>query len=181
MPSTGFAGLTSRFDNPKPVIAAVNGYALGGGFELVLCCDIVIASSKAKLGLPEIKLGLVPGGGGTQRGVHKLGLNRANYLLMTGAMLPAATFEHYGLVNEVTEPDDLMPRAFVIAGEIADAHGEAIRDLKSLARFATMGDLGEGLEREGAAVGRLFRTDFGKARVREFAEKSAAREREKKG
>lgn len=168
-------------DNPRPVIAAVNGYALGGGFELVLCCDIVIASNKARLGLPEIKLGLVPGGGGTQRSVRKLGLNRANYLLMTGAMLPAATFEQYGLVNEVTEPDDLMSRATDIAREIADSHAEAIHDLKTLTRLATAADLADGLEREGQAVGRLFRTDFGKARVREFAEKSAAREREKQG
>lgn len=168
-------------DNPKPVIAAVNGFALGGGFELVLSCDIVIAASTAKMGLPEIKLGLVPGGGGTQRSVHKLGLNRARYLLLTGAMLPAATFEHYGLVAEVTEPDDLMPRAMLLAREIADAHADAIGELKTLTRLATRGDLATGLEREGQAVGRLFRTDFAKTRVQEFAEKSAAREREKRG
>ncbi|MEQ9692264.1 MAG: enoyl-CoA hydratase/isomerase family protein [Bauldia litoralis] len=168
-------------DNPKPVIAAVNGYALGGGFEMVLCCDIVIASSKAKMGLPEVKLGLVPGGGGTQRGVRKLGPNRAAYLLLTGAMLPAATFADYGLVAEVTEPDDLMPRALALAGELATASPDAIRGLKTLVHFATRNELPAGLDREGEAVRSLFRTDIAKARVREFAEKSAAREREKRG
>ena len=74
------------------MIAAVNGFALGGGMELVLCCDIVIANQFAKLGLPEIKLGLIPGGGGTQRSVAKLGRNRANLLLMTGAIVPASEF-----------------------------------------------------------------------------------------
>ncbi len=164
-------------ENRKPVIAAVNGYALGGGFELVLCCDIVIAWREAKMGLPEISLGLVPGGGGTQRSVRKLGQNRANHLVMTGAMLPAARFEQFGLVTETTEPDQLMPRALAVAGEIADASPEAIRDLKALTRFATGGDLAAGLDREGEAVRRLFRTDIAKTRVRAFAEKSAARAR----
>ena len=110
--------------NRKPVIAAVNGYALGGGLELVLCCDIVLAASTAKMGLPEIKLGLVPGGGGTQRS-EKLGRNRANYLLMTGAILPAADFERWGLVNEVVEPAELMPRALAIAESHAAPPGSA--------------------------------------------------------
>ncbi|MCB1495088.1 MAG: enoyl-CoA hydratase/isomerase family protein [Bauldia sp.] len=168
-------------DNPKPVIAAVNGYALGGGFELVLCCDLVVASSAAKMGLPEVKLGLVPGGGGTQRGVRKLGANRAAYLLMTGAMLPAAAFEQYGLVTLVTEPGELMPRALALAGEIATASPDSIRALKALVRVATESDLATGLDRERDAVCSLFRTGFARDRVREFAEKSAARERGKRG
>lgn len=164
-------------ENRKPVIAAVNGYALGGGFELVLCCDLVIASREAKMGLPEIKLGLVPGGGGTQRSVTRLGLNRANYLLLTGAILPATEFERWGLINELTDPADLMPRARALATEIAAAPFEAVRGLKRLTRQATATDLTPGLDREADLVGKLFRSDHAKAKVAEFAAKSRKRDR----
>ena len=163
-------------DNPKPVIAAVNGYALGGGFELVLCCDLVIASHDAKMGLPEIKLALVPGGGGTQRSVARLGRNRANYLLMTGGIFPAANFEAWGLVNELVDPAHLMTRALALAAEIAAAPAEATTGLKALTQLAEAGDdLAHGLDREGELVRRLFRSDIAKERVRAFAEKSVAR------
>jgi enoyl-CoA hydratase/3-hydroxypropionyl-coenzyme A dehydratase len=161
--------------NRKPVIAAVNGYALGGGFELVLCCDLVLASTTAKLGLPEIKLGLVPGGGGTQRSVRKLGRNRANYLLMTGAILPAADFERWGLINEVVESAELMARTLAIAEDIAASPPDAIRGLKSLTRIATEDDPAAGFAAEGDLVRKLFRSDLAKARVKAFAEKTAAR------
>ena len=119
-------------ENRKPVIAAVNGFALGGGFELVLCCDIVLASTDAKMGLPEIKLGLVPGGGGTQRSVLKLGRNRANLLLMTGAIVPASEFVASGLVNELVEPSELLPRAMALADMIALEPADAIEGIKRL-------------------------------------------------
>ena len=131
--------------NRKPVIAAVNGFALGGGMELVLCCEIVIANKFAKLGLPEIKLGLVPGGGGTQRSVAKLGRNRATMLLMTGAIVPASEFVASGLVNEVVEADRLMPRALELAHMIAAEPPAAIEGLKRLTATALSGDLAAGL------------------------------------
>ena len=163
-------------ENPKPVIAAVNGYALGGGFELLLCCDLVIASRDAKMGLPEIRLALVPGGGGTQRSVARLGRNRANYLLLTGAVFPAANFAEWGLVNEIVDPAHLMARVLALATDIAAAPPEATAGLKTLTRFAeTGGDLADGLDREGELVRRLFRSDIAKRRVRAFAEKSASR------
>lgn len=165
--------------NAKPVIAAVNGFALGGGFELVLCCDLVIASSEAKLGLPEIKLGLVPGGGGTQRSVQKLGRNRANYLLMTGAIEPAAAFVASGLINEVQEPDAVLPRALELAEMIAAEPSEAIEGLKSLTAEALLGDLDTGLRHERDLVTSLYRNEIGQARVQAFAAKSAARATEK--
>lgn len=166
-------------ENRKPVIAAVNGFALGGGFELVLCCDIVIASTAAKMGLPEIKLGLVPGGGGTQRSVAKLGRNRANMLLMTGAIVPASDFVAPGLVNEVVAPEELMPRALAVATMIADEPAEAIEGLKRLTAVATKGDLAAGLEEERDLVCALYRTETGQKRVQDFAAKSAARAAEK--
>ncbi|MFE0018636.1 enoyl-CoA hydratase/isomerase family protein [Mesorhizobium sp. NPDC059054] len=162
-------------DNRKPVIAALNGYALGGGMELVLCCDIVIANQFAKLGLPEIKLGLVPGGGGTQRSVAKLGRNRANMLLMTGAIVPASEFVHAGLVNEVVDAEKLMSRALELAEMIAAEPPAAIEGLKRLTAHAARGDLAKGLAMERDILGELYRSEIGQKRVREFAEKSAAR------
>ena len=159
----------------KPVVAAVNGFALGGGFELVLCADIVIASTAAKMGLPEIKLGLVPGGGGTQRSVTKLGRNRANLLLMTGTILPAETFERWGLVNELVQPDGLLPRALELASAIAAEPAEAIEGLKRLTAIAERGDRNAGLARERDLVSALYRSEIGKERVRAFAARSEAR------
>ena len=163
----------------KPVVAAVNGFALGGGFELVLVCDMVIASPFARFGLPEIKLGLVPGGGGTQRSVAKLGRNRANFMLMTGAILPASEFVACGLVQEIVEADALLPRALELAETIAAEPAEAIEGLKRLTAFALSGPLALGLEQERELVCALYRSETGQARVRAFAEKSAARAAEK--
>ncbi len=166
-------------DNRKPVIAAVNGFALGGGMELVLCCDIVIANQFAKLGLPEIKLGLIPGGGGTQRSVAKLGRNRANMLVMTGAIVSAAEFVASGLVSEIVEVDRLMPRALELARMIAEEPPAAIEGLKALTALALKNDLAVGLEKERVILGGLYRSEIGQRRVREFAENSAARAAEK--
>ena len=157
--------------NRKPVIAAVNGFALGGGFELVLCCDIVIASTLAKVGLPEIKLGLVPGGGGTQRSVHKLGRNRANFLLMTGAIVSASDVTLAGLINEIVAPEALLPRAMEIAETIAAEPSEAVEGLKQLSGIALIGDLADGLDREPALLCHLYRTEIAQARVLAFAAK----------
>lgn len=162
-------------DNRKPVIAAVNGFALGGGMELVLCCDLVIANQFAKLGLPEIKLGLVPGGGGTQRCVAKLGRNRANMLVMTGAIVPASEFVAAGLINEVVDVDRLLPRALELAEMIAAEPAAAIEGLKRLTAHAVSGGLAEGLAMERDILGGLYRSEIGQARVRAFAEKNTER------
>ncbi len=158
--------------NTKPVIAAVNGFALGGGFELLLCCDIVLASEFAKFGLPEIKLGLVPGGGGTQRSVDKLGRNRANMLLMTGAIRPAAEFVDAGLVAEVLPHPDLMPRALEMAAKIAAEPPEAIEGLKRLTALALLPDRAAALAAERVLVTELYKSEIGQARVQAFAMKS---------
>lgn len=166
-------------DNTKPVIAAVNGFALGGGFELVLCCDLVLAAEGAKCGLPEIKLGLVPGGGGTQRSVLKLGRNRANFLLMTGAIFDAGEFVACGLVNEVVARDELMQRALALAESIAAEPQDAIEGLKALTALALDGDLNAGLVEERKLVTSLYRSEIGQQRVQAFAAKSAVRALEK--
>jgi enoyl-CoA hydratase/carnithine racemase len=173
--AAGAAMYAAIENNRKPVIAAVNGYALGGGMELVLCCDLVIASPFAKLGLPEIKLGLVPGGGGTQRSVAKLGRNRATMLLMTGAIVPASEFVGPGLVNEVVEAERLLPRALELAGAIAAEPPAAIEGLKRLAAAALSGDLAAGLAMERDILGALYRSETGQQRIKAFARKSEER------
>lgn len=162
-------------DNPKPVIAAVNGVAAGGGFELALCCDIVLAAEGAKLGLPEIRLGLVPGGGGTQRGVARLGRNLANRLLLTGALLPAAAFAPSGLVAEILPDERLLPRAMELAAEIAAAPAAAAQGLKRLTGLAARGEFAAGFAAERALVCELYRSEVAQARVRAFAERRAGK------
>lgn len=159
----------------QPVIAAVNGVAAGGGFELVLCCDIVIAADDARLGLPEVTLGLVPGGGGTQRSVRRLGPGRAAQLLLTGALVPARDFLASGFVAEVTPAAALMARAQDIAHAIADRPAAAVAALKRLIRMAGGEGLAAGLAAERAAVQALYRSEAAQERIRAFAARSAAR------
>jgi enoyl-CoA hydratase len=95
-------------NSPKPIVAAVNGFALGGGCELALACHFIIASSNAKFGQPEVNLGLIPGYGGTQRLVQLIGKNRAMQLIMTGEMVSANDAQQYGIVNKVVEQNELL-------------------------------------------------------------------------
>ena len=101
---------------PVPVIAAVNGFALGGGLELALLCDFMLASSNAKLGQPEVNVGVLPGFGGTQRLGRRIGVGPARQLLYTGELVGAEEARALGLVNEVTAPPELLPRARALAG-----------------------------------------------------------------
>lgn len=103
----------------KPVIAAINGYAIGGGLEVALACDIRIASSRAKLGVPEVKLGIFPGYGGTQRLTRLTNYCTAKYLVFTGDQITAQRAYELGIVQEVTEPEDLMSRAYELAEQIS--------------------------------------------------------------
>lgn len=105
-------GLFDKIENcPKPVIAAVNGFALGGGCELALSCHFIYASENAKFGQPEVNLGLIPGYGGTQRLTQVIGRNRSMELLMSGNMITAKEAEEYGMVNKVVSAEELIPKA----------------------------------------------------------------------
>ncbi|TCR63135.1 enoyl-CoA hydratase/isomerase family protein [Bosea sp. BK604] len=158
----------------KPVIAAVNGYALGGGFEMVLACDLVVARRGARMGLPEVKLGLVPGGGGTQRLTRKIGPNRAFELLATGEHRPAEDYAAWGLVCELTD-EDVVAVALALAARFQKHPAAAVFELKRLNRAAQASELQAGLDLEAQALQALFESPDGQERVAAFVARSAAR------
>ncbi|MGQ9823632.1 MAG: enoyl-CoA hydratase/isomerase family protein [Desulfotomaculales bacterium] len=139
----------NRIENlPKPTIAAVNGLALGGGCELTLCCDLRLASEKAKFGLPEINLGIIPGGGGTQRLPRLIGMGRAKELFYLGEMIDAARAEQIGLVNRVVAAADLLPEAVRLAKKLAEKSPLALGLLKDAAQTGYSLDLAAALDLE---------------------------------
>jgi enoyl-CoA hydratase len=167
--------LIQRMEKLKiPVIAAVNGYALGGGLELALACDFVYASEKARLGLPEITLGVIPGFGGTQNLARLAGPNRAREMVFTGKMLSAEQAREWGIVNAVFPAEELMAGVLETARLIAN-HGLVAL---SHAKDALMNGLDmakeDGLQYEGAMFGLLFATEDQKEGMQAFVEKRAA-------
>jgi len=143
-------------DLPIPVIAAVNGFALGGGLELALACDLIVASDKARFGQPEINLGLIPGFGGTQRLPHRIGHVRARELVMTGDMIDAKTALELGLVNAVVAPGELMAAARSLAEKLASKSAFALRQAKAALRAAATVEEDAGLRFEQEAFGVAF-------------------------
>lgn len=132
---------------PRPVIAAVNGLALAGGLELLLCCDLVVAARSAKLGDAHANFGLLPGGGSSVRLPRKIGPTRAKYLLFTGEFVPAADLVAAGLVNEVVEDADLIPAVERLVGKLATKSPLVLRRMKAL--------VDDGLEQPRATALRL--------------------------
>jgi crotonobetainyl-CoA hydratase len=130
-PPSGFAGLTSRFDLTKPLIAAVNGVAMGGGFEIALACDLIIASDRAIFALPEPRVGLAAMAGGVHRLPRAIGLKRAMGMILTGRRVSAQEGLDLGFVNEVTSPADLIPTARRWASLICECSPMSIRASKS--------------------------------------------------
>ena len=142
-----------------PTIAAIEGNALGGGLELALCCDLRVASEHARLGLPEVRLAVSPGAGGTQRLPRIVGLARAKELILTGRVLTATEAERIGLVHEVVPAGQALARATAIGEEIALRGPIAVREAKRLIDQATDLDLDAGLAAELDASDRVFATD----------------------
>jgi enoyl-CoA hydratase len=157
--------------NRKPFIAAVNGLALGGGFELVLACDLVVASRDAEMGLPEIRLGLLPGGGGTQKLARVIGRNRAKEFLMTGRNMTAEEGYMLGVVNKVVEPDVLLERARDLAQQLARRAPYAVREVKHLVNQGVESHIDVALSLEQATLSNLYQTEDAKEGIRAFVEK----------
>lgn len=135
-PATGFGGLIARFGRSKPIIAAVNGVAAGGGFEIALACDLIIASQQASFGLTEPRVGLAAMGGGVPRLIREIGLKRAHGLLLTGRIVSAEHGLRLGFVNEVVPHDDLLPAAMRWATDIVACSPASIRATKEMADTA---------------------------------------------
>jgi len=144
---------------PMPTIAAIEGDALGGGLELALACDLRIAAEGARLGLPEVRLAVTPGAGGTQRLPRVVGLARARELILTGRVLTAAEAARIGLVHEVVPAGRAVARAGGIGAEIAERGPLAVREAKRLLDLAGDGDLATGIAAEIEASARIFATD----------------------
>jgi enoyl-CoA hydratase len=161
--------------SPKPVIAAVNGYCLGGGMELALACDIRIATVTARFGQPEVNLGIIPGGGGTQRLPRIVGLGAALKMILSGEMIDAAEALRLGLVEEVVPPDDLLPRANAMAETIASKSPVAIAAAKEATRAALSLPLDDGLKLETALFAVCFASEDKAEGVRAFLEKRSAK------
>jgi enoyl-CoA hydratase/carnithine racemase len=158
-------------DCPKPLIAAVEGYALGGGLELALCADIIVAGEGARLGLPEVKVGILPGGGGTQRLARLVGLKRAMLLLMTGRMFGAAEALAMGVISEVTPSGQALSRALEIAAEIAAMPPIAVAEIKRVTNEGVNQSLNAALLLEQRAYEGLYATADQKEGMRAFLEK----------
>lgn len=154
----------------KPFIAAINGFALGGGLELALACHIRVASTPAKMGLPEVTLGLIPGYGGTQRLTQLVGRGKAMELIMTAEMVTAEEALNLGLVNHITEPAELLDKAQAIATKIASRSGSAITQAIRAINAGLDGNA-NGYDTEINAFGACFGTPDFKEGVNAFLEK----------
>src|SRR5271165_5367122 len=158
----------------KPVIAAVAGFALGGGCELAMMCDFILAADTAKFGQPEIKLGVMPGAGGTQRLTRFVGKSKAMEMILTGRMMDAAEAERSGLVSRVVPAASLIEEALKVAGAIASLSAPAVYAAKESVNRAYETTLAEGVRFERRIFHSLFATEDQKEGMRAFAEKRAA-------
>jgi enoyl-CoA hydratase len=160
---------------PKPVIAAINGFALGGGCELAMACDIRLASEKAKLGQPEVNLGIIPGYGGTQRLPRLVGRGKAMELILTGQIIDAAEAHRIGLVDEVYPPEQLMDKALEMANLICTKAPVAIVLAKETINRGIEGSLSYGCDLEKANFAQLCGTGDKNEGMEAFLEKRPAK------
>lgn len=156
---------------PKPVIAMINGFCLGGGCELALACDLRYAGEKARFGQPEINLGIIPGGGGTQRLTKLLGEGKSMEMILTGDMIDATEAYRLGLVNEVYASEELREKTMEIANKIAEKSPIALQMAKEAVKLASKSNLDEGLRREVDLFAICFSTEDKKEGVAAFLEK----------
>jgi enoyl-CoA hydratase/carnithine racemase len=167
----GFGGLTARFDLFKPVIAAVNGFALGGGFEIVMACDIVVAADHARFGLPEPRVGLAAAAGGMQRLPRQIPPKMAMGMMLTGKHIMADEAQRLGLVNEVVSLKDLAASAERWANEILECSPLSVRASKQVALLSQGMPLEEAMSKSYSQVSALFRSEDMMEGVVAFAQK----------
>ena len=158
----------------QPVIAAVNGFALGGGCEISMSCDIRIASTKAKFGQPEVGLGITPGFGGTQRLARLVGMGKAKQLIYTAEIIPAQEAYRIGLVDELAEPEELMDKAMAMAKTIQKNAKLAVQYAKQAINTGMQTDIESGMIIEEHVFGLCFATEDQKEGMQAFLEKRKA-------
>ncbi|WP_298343467.1 enoyl-CoA hydratase/isomerase family protein [uncultured Algibacter sp.] len=157
----------------KPWVAAVNGFALGGGFEIALSCDMIVASEDAKMGLPEVFLRLIPGGGGTQRLIQKIGVNRVKEMLFLGEQYDAKTLNNWGIVNVIFSNDDFLSQAMDYASKLSRRPRQSIAQLKRLVNLSTTATpFEERINNEARTVKKLFLHDEAQQAIQSFIKKS---------
>ncbi len=171
-PSPTIAAYDALAAVPIPVIAAIEGYALGGGLELAMCCDLRIAAETAQLGQPEVLRGILPGGGGTQRLPRLIGPGRAKDLMFTGRHISGATAERWGLVNQATARGAALESATALALQIATASGPlALREIKMLVNTGFDMPLDEALQLERERAAYLYTTEDSAEGIQAFLER----------
>jgi enoyl-CoA hydratase/carnithine racemase len=171
MPKSGFGGITSRFDNPKPVIAAVNGVAMGGGFEIALACDIILASEKALFALPEPRVGLAALAGGIHRLPRQIGQKQAMGMLLTGRRVGAEEGKQLGFVNEVVPHDELLKTARAWAEQILECAPLSVRASKEAAMMGLEMPLQEAMSGRFEGLTTMVKSEDFIEGPRAFAEK----------
>jgi enoyl-CoA hydratase len=159
----------------KPTLAAIDGFALGGGCELALACDVRFASTKARLGQPEVNLGVIPGWGGTLRLARIAGLGYAKELVLTGRVVDAAEAERRGLVSAVYEPDELMEKVLALAAQLAAKSPLTLAYAKEALNLALQGSHEANLRQEASLFSMLFSSDDQREGMTAFVEKREPR------
>jgi len=173
-PPSGFAGLSMRYDLEKPLVAAVNGFAMGGGFETALACDVILAADTAKFALPEVKVGLFAAAGGVQRLSRQIGRKPAVEMMLTGRSVSATEGRELGFVNDVHAPGELMDAAMAKAREIASVSPSSVKATKRvLNKMDEMDDLKTSLQYSREVMTALRDTEDFKEGVTAFVEKRA--------
>ncbi|MEL7422213.1 MAG: enoyl-CoA hydratase-related protein [Bacteroidota bacterium] len=177
---SGFGGLTSRTQRVKPIIAALNGTAAGGGLEMALACDIIVAADHAKLGLPEVNVGLFAGAGGIQRLTRQIGAKKAMEMLLTGRLIDAAEALEAGLVNYVLPAGEVLYKALTLAQQIADASPVGVRcTMRVLNETAHLASTDDAVTEQHTVFDELINSDDFWEGARAFAEKREPRWRRK--
>ena len=164
-----YAGIEN---NSKVVIAAINGYAFGGGFEIALACDMIVASAGAKMGLPEILLNLIPGGGGSLRLTKKIGINLTNEIVMTGRTLVAEEMHDRGVINYIYPRENFIENATEFAKTFATQLPDRLQAIKQLTQEAANGITPALQAKEAAALGKFYRSKEGQEKIQAFYNKS---------
>jgi enoyl-CoA hydratase/3-hydroxypropionyl-coenzyme A dehydratase len=164
-----YAGIEN---NSKVVIAAINGYAFGGGFEIALACDMIVASAGAKMGLPEILLNLIPGGGGSIRLTKKIGINLTNEIVMTGRTLVAEEMHDRGVINYIYPRENFIEKATEFAQTFAAQLPDRLLAIKQLTQEAVNGITPALQAKEAALLGKFYRSKEGQEKIQAFYNKS---------